>query len=807
MYVPSLSTLATGPVHTFHSSRFSTTIDYVVGNLALSTVLVSCRIVQDHPLNTSDHLPIISNLNLSLLTSVPSPRGRSPCPDWNSGQRQGHLSHYASLTNEAVSTLHIKAYSTIQEIEADISSVSSMLVNAALSSIPHSKHPNVNLNKVYDPHLSTLCWHSRAAFRQWKAAGSPRSGPLYEERKICKKNVNTYLSQRRAQLQHKVIQKRDQDFHSHHPKRFRNPVCKFGGSTLLVNGSPNTDCTTILSVLSDHFSKLGTSQVSSNHSLQEISESIPNIELATLEEHDNILNTPFLPEEVVATINHLKRSSSAGPDSLSPQHLIYAGPFFKSWLCKVFNAITNLEVIPSQFKEGTIVPIYKGKGNDPLLPGSYRGITLTSVISKTFDYLLLDRMLPVLSDNIVPRLNQTAYQRGVSCSDVTFACQETISKFIRDGDSIYSCFYDLSSAFDTVEYPTLLSHLKRTGISGKAWRLVKNWYSNIHSTVRIGDQTSPSFSVSRGVRQGSVLSPTLFLLVIDPILLELNRRSSGPSICGLYLGAFAHADDIRTLAINITDCKSQISYISEYISSQGPALNIDKCEATISPSLPADSTHIQAGDVSFPLTNSAKCLGALWTPNLSCSRWIEDNIKKARRAMFAQGSGVFHGTLNPLSSKSIIEDCVLPCLLYGAESWLLNPTLMQTRESFQAELAKRILWLPRCISNNTALIALQCPSMRARILIIKLSFLLKIINSDRSLSARVFRSLTSSDVESLLLTRQCRFLESSFQSDFASEVLASSENVSHSSLKKAILHLDLSRLLVEKHVAAHCIKQ
>ena len=377
--------------------------------------------------------------------------------------------------------------------------MSSTLVNAALFSIPHSKHPNVKLNKVYDPHLSTLCWRSRAAFCQWKAAGSARSGPLYEERKTCKKNVSTYLSQRRAQLQCKGIQKHDQDFHSHHPKRFRNPVRKSGMSTLLVNGSPNTDCTTVLSVWSDHFSKLGTSQVSSNPSLQEISESLPNIELATLEEHDNILDTPFLPEVVVAAINHLKRSSSAGPDSLSPQHLIYAGPLLKSWLCKVFNAITNLEVIPSHFKEGTIVPIYKGKGKDPLLPGSYRGITLTSVISKTFEYLLLDRMLPVLSDNIVPHLNQTAYQRGVSCSDATFACQETISKFICDRDSIYSCFYDLSSAFDTVEYLTLLSRLKRTGISGKAWRLVKNWYSNIHSTVRIGGQTSPSFSVNRGV--------------------------------------------------------------------------------------------------------------------------------------------------------------------------------------------------------------------------------------------------------------------------------------------------------------------
>ena len=248
---------------------------------------------------------------------------------------------------------------------------------------------------------------------------------------------------------------------------------------------------------------------------------------------------------------------------------------------------------------------------------------------------------------------------------------------------------------------------------------------------------------------------------------------------------------------NISDCKSQMSFVSEYTSSQGLALNVEKCEASISPSLTADSTHITAGDLVFPLTTSAKCLGALWSPILSCTKLIEENIKKARRAFFARGSGVFHGALNPLCSKSIAEHCVLPCLLFGAETWVLNSTLLQKLESFQAELAKRILRLPTCTSNNTACMALQWPSMRARILIIKLCFLLKVVNSDISLSARVFRSLAASDVESLFITRQCRFLESTFQSNFTSAVLTSSDDVSVHTLKKDILHLDLSHLLTD----------
>ena len=42
----------------------------------------------------------------------------------------------------------------------------------------------------------------------------------------------------------------------------------------------------------------------------------------------------------------------------------------------------------------------------------------------------------------------------------------------------------------------------------------------------------------------TVLSPILFLLVMDPLLQELRQISCGPSVCGLYLGAFSHADII-----------------------------------------------------------------------------------------------------------------------------------------------------------------------------------------------------------------------------------------------------------------------
>ena len=64
--------------------------------------------------------------------------------------------------------------------------------------------------------------------------------------------------------------------------------------------------------------------------------------------------------------------------------------------------------------------------------------------------------------------------------------------------------------------------------------------------MKLNGKFSESYTMERGVLQGSVLSPTLFLLVMDPLLKKLEENQLGPRVSGLYAGCFAHADDIRT---------------------------------------------------------------------------------------------------------------------------------------------------------------------------------------------------------------------------------------------------------------------
>ena len=119
------------------------------------------------------------------------------------------------------------------------------------------------------------------------------------------------------------------------------------------------------------------------------------------------------------------------------------------WLMKIFNAVISLEEVPTCFKKGIIIPVYKGNGKDPLLASSYRGITLSSIMAKTLEIVILKRMSPLLDEIGFPDVNQTAYQKGVSCTDAIFSTQEVLLNYIRLGEKPFLCLYDIEKAFDS----------------------------------------------------------------------------------------------------------------------------------------------------------------------------------------------------------------------------------------------------------------------------------------------------------------------------------------------------------------------
>ena len=374
----SSSSLSSGPSYTYSSGGHISTVDYVLGNSDAVRGVCSCNTLEEHPLNTSDHLPIYSTFDLTHVRHPIPPAFPFQHLDWYQAKKTGLATQYARICNETVSPLLGKDYSSIEEINV----VCKKITDAANNLIKKKK--SKISGRVKDPMLSHLCWKSRCAFRQWKDIGRPTCGPEWDQRKKCKKEMMSYLNKCKAREERKQIQQRDKMFQQNHPKRFHNQhQRKAACNKLFSQDSLITDTDSLLKCWADHFSSLGQSQSHSNDSLKKSQLFINDLASESLSSCDNILYSEIDEEEVDFAIRRLKKNRAGGADNISPEHLKFSGTVFRKWLCYIFNCICQLEHIPQCFKDGIIIPVFKGKGKDPLLTKNYRGITLTSVLAKS----------------------------------------------------------------------------------------------------------------------------------------------------------------------------------------------------------------------------------------------------------------------------------------------------------------------------------------------------------------------------------------------------------------------------------------
>ena len=556
-----------------------------------------------------------------------------------------------------------------------------------------------------------------------------------------------------------TLQARDDMFRSKDEQRFNLHRKKMESKKLVVDGNPITDNDGLLTCWKNHFEALARSQICESESGVVESE-VTKMEALSHGFQDSLLDDPITSEEIEGALRKMKNRKSGGADGLLAEHLKNGGPTLIVWLKRIFNTIIRLEQIPPSLKLGVIVPVHKGKGRDPHNCNNYRGITLTSVLSKCLEVIILERLESLFAERGFPHPSQTAYQRGLSCIDAIFSTQEVILRHIREDDSPYLCFFDLEKAFDSVEYRTLLSHIFKLGVNGKCWRIIKNWYTDACSVVKVNSGLSDPIQVNHGVKQGSVLSPTLFIAVIDSLLSFLESSGQGLTLLGLNVGCSAHADDVRAACLSLSSAQTQGDLIDAFCKANSLKLNTGKTEV-IAPTKgkPRAESLNMVGDT-IQIQSEAKCLGVWWKYDLSPAKSIEERVHQARRAFFALGSiGAFHGRLNPLTGRSLFETFVVPILLYGCETWILSESHLRTLESFQAEIGKRILGISKYHSDISTLIGLHWPSVKARILCQKLTFLAKLLEDDDCLSSQVFRTLASDDIYDISIVQQCRLLE------------------------------------------------
>ena len=157
--------------------------------------------------------------------------------------------------------------------------------------------------------------------------------------------------------------------------------------------------------------------------------------------------------------------------------LKYGNFVLQPCLVKLFNIILSSGIYPTEWVQGLIFPIYKT--GDPLNPSNYRGIAITSCLSKLFNSILNARLEKYILKNELIRNEQIGFKAGCRTPDHIFKLKTIIDKYLNKSKKVYACFIDLRKAFDSVIHSALFLKLLRAKIGGKFLALLKSLYSNI----------------------------------------------------------------------------------------------------------------------------------------------------------------------------------------------------------------------------------------------------------------------------------------------------------------------------------------
>jgi hypothetical protein len=276
--------------------------------------------------------------------------------------------------------------------------------------------------------------------------------------------------------------------------------------------------------------------------------------------------TEITQTEVRLALRNMKTGKAAGQSGLQTEMIRALGHNGLSWITDIFNRVWREGQMPKDWQVGIIVPVYKGKG-DPMECNSYRPIKLLEHAMKVMERVMEKRLRAILNIDAMQR----GFMPGRSTIDAIFTIRTLIERHLEKAKDIWTAFVDLEKAYDRVPRELIWWALRRQGVSESLINAVRTLYRGSVSTVKIdthsGPQTGTQFDVANGVHQGSVLSPLLFITVMEEVTKKVRQGSPWELL---------FADDLALAAVTKEQLTEQLTKWKEALETAGLRVNVSK---------------------------------------------------------------------------------------------------------------------------------------------------------------------------------------------------------------------------------------
>jgi hypothetical protein len=168
------------------------------------------------------------------------------------------------------------------------------------------------------------------------------------------------------------------------------------------------------------------------------------------------------------------------------------------------------------------------------------------------------------SDKMNSTSLQFGFKRSSSAAMCTTVLKEVASHYANNGSHVYCLLLDASIAFDRVEYTRLFDSLIDRKLNVLYIRCLLYMYTTQKLRVQWQGCRSDSFTVMNGVKQGGVISPTLFSVYVQKLLDKLQDTKVGCHIGPHFVGAMAYADDLVILSPSKSGLNKSITVCEKF---------------------------------------------------------------------------------------------------------------------------------------------------------------------------------------------------------------------------------------------------
>ena len=401
---------------------------------------------------------------------------------------------------------------------------------------------------------------------------------------------------------------------------------------------------------------------------------------------DSENSPPVLKEEVEAAVRSLKIGKSPGVDNIPSELLKSGGEETVKALTALCQKIWEEKKWPKEWTQSLVIPLPK-KGNLRQCQ-NYRTISLISHPSKVLLRIILNRLKSKAEELLSEE--QAGFRAGRSTVEQIFNCRVLIEKHLQHQKDLFHNFIDFKKAFDRVWHDGLWHVLRGFNVEEGLVQVVQALYEHSSSAVLLNNQLGEFFQTTVGVRQGCLLSPVLFNLYLERIMLDtLQDHHTSISIGGRPICNLRFADDIDLMGGSNTELQDLTNKLATTASAYGMEVSSEKSKVLVN-STSNISANITMNGEPLEEVTSFKYLGATLSKDGTCTAEVRIRIAIATAAM-ARLARVWKSNIGFPTKFKLFRSLVISILLYGCETWTLLAETERRIQAFEMKCLRRLL--------------------------------------------------------------------------------------------------------------------